>query len=144
MVFVAWQHSRVAELGGPRSDPCAGRRAPHPVAQKANRGYAPQLIIVSCRSIIDDLGRLGSHFDCVTAGAARVDRQWTTRRRSQTGAETNRAACQDEKVGDLAAYPSGRIQCSRSLARRCRDLRVQLATEHKIKSASANGSSSKP
>src|ERR1700757_3638878 len=126
MVFVAWQHSRVAELGGTRGDPFAGRRAPQPVAQKANRGYAPPLIIVSCRSIIDDFGRLGSHFDCGNTGAGRLDRRWTTRRRSQTGTETNHAACQDEKAGHLTTYPSGRNRCVRRSTEGCSDLKASL------------------
>src|SRR6266700_104433 len=40
---------------------------------------------------------------------------------------------QDEKVGYLAAYPSGTNQRSRSRARRCPDLRVELAVSHGIK-----------
>ena len=40
---------------------------------------------------------------------------------------------QDEKVGYLAAYPAGTNQRSRSRARRCPDLRVELAVSHGIK-----------
>jgi hypothetical protein len=48
VVFLAWQHSRVAELGGTSGYSFAGRRAPKPVAQKANGGYAPHSTSFLC------------------------------------------------------------------------------------------------
>ena len=42
VVFLAWQHSRVAELGRTRGDPFARRRASQPTSQKANRAHDHQ------------------------------------------------------------------------------------------------------
>src|ERR1700758_494239 len=133
MVFLAWQHPRVAELGRTRGDPLAGRRSTQPTSQKAKRAHEPRRTSRPNFPVIDDLGRLGSHFDCGNAGAGRLDRWWTAWRRSQTGTETNHAPGQDEKAGDLATDPSGRNQRSRSLAGGCRDFRVKLAAARRTK-----------
>jgi hypothetical protein len=53
--------------------------------------------------------------------------------RGAAGTETNYTACQNEKIGNHATYLSGRNRCSRSRARRCPDLRVELAAAHGIK-----------
>src|ERR1700747_2280070 len=129
MVFLAWQHPRVAELGRTRGDTLAGRRATQPTSQEENRAHI--LLSKSCPNfpVIDDLRRFGSRFDCGNARAGRLDRRWTARRRGQTGIETNHAAGQDEKVGDLTAYFSARNLRSSGRARRCRDLKVQTGPD---------------
>src|SRR4029077_20699913 len=115
--------------------PFAGRRAPKPVAQKANRCYALHSTSFPCLSIIGDFGRLGSRFDFGNTGAGRLDRRWTARGRGETGAEANHPAGQDEKAGDLSTYPSGRNRRAHSdwcrlTTERCSSLNdrvVQLA-----------------
>src|SRR6202044_3637472 len=54
----------------------------------------------------------------------RLDRRRTARRSGETGIETNHSACQDEKVGHLAAYPSGRNRPVRNGAAGCSDLKA--------------------
>ena len=63
VVFVAWQHPRVAELGRTRGHPFAGRRAPKPTSQEANRAHNPQSASHPNFPVIDDLGRLRSRPD---------------------------------------------------------------------------------
>jgi hypothetical protein len=50
-------------LSGTRGYPFAGRRAPKPTSQKANRAHDPQSASRSNFPLIDGLGRLGSRFD---------------------------------------------------------------------------------
>ena len=52
-----------AEFGGTSGYPFAGRRAPQPTSQKANRAHDPQSASPPNFPLIDDLGRLGSRFD---------------------------------------------------------------------------------
>jgi transcriptional regulator with GAF, ATPase, and Fis domain len=52
---------------------------------------------------------------------------------AKLGLKTNYTACQNEKIGNHATYLSGTNRCSRSRARRCPDLRVELAAAHGIK-----------
>jgi hypothetical protein len=54
-------------------------------------------------------------------------------RRAAAKLGLKRTACRNEKIGYLATYLSGRNRCSRTRARRCPDLRVQLAAAHGIK-----------
>ena len=64
VVFMAWKHSRVAELSGTRGDPFARRCAPKPTSQKPNRAHNPQSASRPNVPLIDGcLGRLGSRFD---------------------------------------------------------------------------------
>src|SRR6202162_2985291 len=102
MVFVAWQHPRVAELSGTRGDPFEGRHAAKSTSQKANRTHDPQSASDRNLPVTHDPGRLRSRSDCGNAGAGRLGRRWTARRSGGTGTETNHTACQDEKVGDTA------------------------------------------
>jgi formate hydrogenlyase transcriptional activator len=55
--------SRVAELSGTRGGPFARRCAPKPTSQKPNRAHDPRSASYPNLLLIDDLGRLGSHFD---------------------------------------------------------------------------------
>jgi hypothetical protein len=92
VVFVAWEHPRVAELSGTRGDHFEGRHAAKPTLQKANRTHDPQSASHPNFPVIDNFGRLRSRTDFGNPGAGRLDRWWTARRCSQTGAETNHAA----------------------------------------------------
>src|ERR1700693_2945814 len=107
MVFVAWQHPRVAELSGTRGDPFEGRHAAKSTSQKANRTHDPQSASDRNLPVTHDLGRLRSRSDCGNAGAGRLGRRWTARRRGETWRKTKHAAGQDEKDGDLATGRSG-------------------------------------
>ncbi len=133
VVFLAWQHPRVAELGRTRGYSFAGWCASKPTSQKANRAHDPQPASHSNFPVIDDFGRLRPRPDCGHTWAGRLDCRWTARRSGEAGTETNHAAGQDEKIGYLAAYLSGRSQRSRGRAGRCPDLRVGLAATHGIK-----------
>src|SRR6201993_1162820 len=126
MVFVAWQHSRVTEFGGARRYTFAGRFAPQPTSKKANRAYDSQSVSRPNFPVIDDLGRLGSRFDCGNAGAGRVDRRWTAWRSGETRAETNHPACQDETIEDIETHFSGGNRRVRHGRRGCSDLKASL------------------
>jgi hypothetical protein len=81
-------------------------------------------------SIINDIGRLRSRSDCGNVGTGRLDSRWITRRSGETRTDTKHAPGEDEKAGDLTTFRSGRNQRSRSRARRCADLRVELAASN--------------
>jgi hypothetical protein len=66
-----------------------------------------------------------------------VDRRRAAGRSGKTGAETNHAACQDEKVGYLAAGLSGWKRNRGSRARGRPALRVVLRAAHEL--AGGNG-----
>ncbi len=106
---------------------------PNPLHKKQTELMLPSLHRTRTFPSSMTLEDSGSRSDCGNTGAGRLDRRWTARRSGETGTETNHTACQDEKVGYLAAYPSGRNQRSRSRARRCPDLKVKLAASHGIK-----------
>src|ERR1700757_587832 len=126
MVFVAWQHSRVTEFGGARRYTFAGRFAPQPTSKKANRAYDSQSVSRPNFPVIDDLGRLGSRFDCGNAGAGRLDRRWTAWRSGETRAETNHPARQDETIGDLETqFSAGNRRGRHGMGRRS-DLKASL------------------
>jgi hypothetical protein len=109
-----------------RGDPFAGRLAPKPTPQKANRAHHPQSASHPTLLFIDDHGRLGSRFDCGNVGAGRLDRRRMARRSGETGTETNHAACQDEKDGDLATDRSGGNRRARCGMGGCSDLKASL------------------
>src|SRR5580692_5115737 len=133
MVFLAWQHSRVAEFGGARCYPFSRRCAAKPASQKATRTPYPKSASPPNFPLIGDLGRLGSLFDFGNTSAGRLDRRRRARCCGETGTETNHTACQNEKVGYLATHLSGRNLRSGSRARRYPDLRVELGAAHGIK-----------
>ena len=126
VVSVAWQHPRVAEFGGTRGDPFAGRCAPEPTSQKANRADDPQSATLSSFPLIDDLGRLSSRFDFGDTGAGRLDRRWTAWRSGEAGIKTNDTTCQNEKIGNLAADPARRNRRVRHGTGGCSDLKALL------------------
>ena len=66
VVFVAWEHPRVAELSGTRGDPFEGRHAVKSTSQKASRTHDPQSASDPNLPVTHDLGRLRSRSDCAS------------------------------------------------------------------------------
>ncbi len=64
----------------------------NPLHKKTNRTHDPQSASDPNLPVTHDLGRLRSRSDCGNAGAGRLGRRWTARRRGETGRETNHAA----------------------------------------------------